>query len=51
MANGPSTQTGTCWVKSRADGQHIFFNINGGAAYMEIIADNGHVFTASDFNL
>jgi Ca2+-binding RTX toxin-like protein len=48
---GPSTQAGTCWVEQRDDGQHIFFNINGGAADMEIISDNGHVFTASDFHL
>ncbi len=46
-----STQAGTCWVESRADGQHVFFNINGGAADMEIVSDNGHVFTASDFHL
>ena len=46
-----STQAGTCWVENRADGQHIFFNINGGAADMEIVSDNGHVFTASDFHL
>jgi len=46
-----STQAGTCWVESRADGQHIFFNIDGGSADMEIISDNSHVFTASDFHL
>jgi Ca2+-binding RTX toxin-like protein len=46
-----STQAGTCWVEQRDDGQHLFFNINGGAADMEIISDNGHVFTASDFHL
>jgi Ca2+-binding RTX toxin-like protein len=51
MTNGPSTQAGTCWVEQHDDGQHIFFNINGGAADMEIISDNGHVFTASDFHL
>jgi Ca2+-binding RTX toxin-like protein len=46
-----STQAGTCWVEQRDDGQHLFFNVNGGAADMEIISDNGHVFTASDFHL
>jgi len=46
-----STQAGTCWVESRSDGQHIFFNIDGGSADMEIISDNSHVFTASDFHL
>ena len=50
-ANGPSTQAGTYWFEQRDDGQHVFFNINGGAADMEIISDNGHVFTASDFHL
>ena len=46
-----STQAGTCWVEQREDGQHILFNINGGAADMEIISENDHVFTASDFHL
>lgn len=46
-----STQAGTCWVESHDDGQHVFFNINGGAADMEIISDDSHVFTASDFHL
>jgi Ca2+-binding RTX toxin-like protein len=50
-ANGPSTQAGTYWFEQHDDGQHVFFNINGGAADMEIISDNGHVFTASDFHL
>jgi Ca2+-binding RTX toxin-like protein len=46
-----STQAGTCWVEHHDDGQHIFFNINGGAPDMEIISDDSHVFTASDFHL
>ena len=50
-ANGASTQAGTYWFEQHEDGQHVFFNINGGAADMEIISDNGHVFTASDFHL
>ena len=50
-ASGASTQAGTFWFEQHDDGQHVFFNINGGAADMEIISDNGHVFTAADFIL
>lgn len=34
-----STTAGTYWIESQADGQHVFFNINGGAADMEIIVE------------
>ena len=34
-----STTAGTYWIESHADGQHVFFNINGGAADMEIIVE------------
>ncbi|MGH6714535.1 MAG: calcium-binding protein [Bradyrhizobium sp.] len=50
-ASGATTQAGKYWFESHDDGQHVFFNINGGAADMEIISDNGHVFTAADFHL
>ena len=49
--SGASTQAGKFWFESRDDGQHVFFNINGGAADMEIVLDNNHVFTVSDFIL
>jgi Ca2+-binding RTX toxin-like protein len=37
-----STSAGTYWIESRADGQHLFFNINGGAADMEIIVETSN---------
>jgi Ca2+-binding RTX toxin-like protein len=36
-ANGASTSANTFWVENRDDGQHVFFNVNGGAPDMEII--------------
>ena len=51
FSNGASTQAGTYWFEQHDDGQHVYFNINGGAADMEIISENDHVFTASDFHL
>jgi Ca2+-binding RTX toxin-like protein len=51
LSNGASTQAGTYWFEQHDDGQHVFFNINGGAADMEIISDNGHVFVPEDFIL
>ena len=50
-ANGASTQAGRFWFEQHDDGQHVFFNINGGAADMEIVLDNSHQFTVSDFIL
>ena len=50
-ANGASSQAGKFWFESHDDGQHVFFHINGGAADMEIILDNSHQFTVSDFIL
>lgn len=50
-AGGASTHAGTFWFESHDDGQHVFFNINGGAADMEIILDNNHQFTTADFIL
>lgn len=47
-----STDAGSFWIENRADGQHVFFNINGGAADMEIIVENnGHQLVESDFHL
>jgi Ca2+-binding RTX toxin-like protein len=34
-----SATAGSYWIESRSDGQHVFFNINGGAADMEIIVE------------
>ena len=48
---GATTQAGKFWFEQHDDGQHVFFNINGGAADMEIILDNNHQFTAADFHL
>jgi hypothetical protein len=41
--NGPSTSANTFWVESRDDGQHVFFNVNGGAPDMEIIVQGAAV--------
>jgi Ca2+-binding RTX toxin-like protein len=47
-----STAAGSFWIDNRADGQHVFFNIDGGAADMEIIVENsGHQLVESDFHL
>ena len=50
-AGGATTQAGKFWFEQHDDGQHVFFNINGGAADMEIISTNDHLFTVSDFLL
>jgi serralysin len=50
-ASGATTQAGKFWFEQHDDGQHVFFNINGGAADMEMILDNSHVFTTADFIL
>jgi hypothetical protein len=43
LANGPSTAANTFWVETRDDGQHVFFNVNGGAPDMEIIVQGATV--------
>jgi len=48
-ASGATTQAGKFWFEQHDDGQHVFFNINGGAADMEIVLDNSHQFSVSDF--
>jgi Ca2+-binding RTX toxin-like protein len=48
---GANTHSGTFWVESHDDGQHVFFNINGGAADMEIVVNSDHQLTTSDFHL
>lgn len=50
-STGATTQAGKFWFEQHDDGQHVFFNINGGAADMEIISTNGHQFTTTDFLL
>jgi Ca2+-binding RTX toxin-like protein len=40
---GASTQANTWWVEARDDGQHVFFNVNGGAPDMEIIVQGAQV--------
>ena len=42
-AGGPSTQANTFWIENHDDGQHVFFNVNGGAADMEIIVQGAQV--------
>jgi hypothetical protein len=53
FASGPSTHPGTVGVEKHDDGQHVFANINGGAADMEIVVHEIHntILTASDFIL
>jgi Ca2+-binding RTX toxin-like protein len=46
-----STVAGSFWIESRADGQHVFFNINGGAADMEVIVQSSTALTVGDFAL
>ena len=50
-SSGATTQAGKFWFETHDDGQHVFFNINGGAADMEIISTNSHQFTTADFIL
>lgn len=51
MSATADTHAGTFWVESHDDGQHVFFNINGGAADMEIVVNSDHQLTTSDFHL
>jgi Ca2+-binding RTX toxin-like protein len=50
---GPSNAAGSMWIEDRADGQHVFFNLDGGAADMEIIVKTAGEYdlSASDFLL
>ena len=40
FVSGGSTSAGTFWTENQSDGTHIYFNIDGGDADMEIIVDN-----------
>ena len=51
LSSAPSTHAGSFWIESHDDGQHVFFNINGGAADMEIVVNIDHQLTTSDFHL
>ena len=51
FSTAANTHAGTFWVESHDDGQHVFFNVNGGAADMEIIVNSDHQLTTSDFHL
>ena len=51
LSSTADTHAGTFWIESHDDGQHVFFNINGGAADMEIVVNNDHQLTTSDFHL
>lgn len=56
FTDGPSTQAGTVWLGDAVNGQqHVFMNINGGAADLEIVAkfDDANMTTLlqSDFQL
>jgi Ca2+-binding RTX toxin-like protein len=51
MSATADTHAGTFWIESHDDGQHVFFNINGGAADMEIVVNSDHQLTTSDFHL
>jgi hypothetical protein len=50
--DAPSNQAGKFWFVTEDDGQHVFFNINGGAADIEIIVHTtSGVLSQSDFLL
>jgi Ca2+-binding RTX toxin-like protein len=51
LSSAADTHAGTFWIESHDDGQHVFFNINGGAADMEIVVENNYHLTTSDFHL
>jgi Ca2+-binding RTX toxin-like protein len=51
FSTAANTHAGTFWVESHDDGQHVFFNINGGAADMEIVVNSDHQLTTADFHL
>ena len=52
FSDAPSIQAGKFWFVTEDDGQHVFFNINGGAADMEIIVHTtSGVLSQSDFLL
>jgi Ca2+-binding RTX toxin-like protein len=47
-----STTAGSYWIESRTDGQHVFFNVDGGtAAEMEVIVQTGATLTDASFIL
>lgn len=47
----PSTAAGTFFITTAEDGQHVFFNIDGGAADMEIIVHSSTALSVTDFIL
>jgi Ca2+-binding RTX toxin-like protein len=52
FSQAPSTAAGSFWFVSEDDGQHVFFNINGGGADMELIVHTtSGVLSQSDFLL
>ena len=51
LSSAADTHAATFWIESHDDGQHVFFNINGGAADMEIVVENNYHLTTSDFHL
>lgn len=51
LSSTASTAAGTFWIETQSDGQHVFFNINGGAADMEIIVQSNIALTTESFIL
>jgi Ca2+-binding RTX toxin-like protein len=52
FAAAASTTAGSYWIESRDDGQHVFFNVDGGtAAEMEVIVQTSVTLTDASFIL